>query len=154
MDEVILMGDLSPHFNKSEFACHHCGKLPQVAQSLIDGLEQLRALAGQRVFINDGYRCPQHNQQVGGAPNSMHIVGRATDIQIDQQTTLQTLELVKQISVFTAYGLYVAEHFVHVDVRPPSAPGHIATWGRLTANGNYVTLDLAVQEWNRLHGKP
>lgn len=146
------MGDLSTHFNRSEFACPHCGKSP-MDQALIQGLEHLRQTAGRAIHILSGYRCPQHNQQVGGARSSMHIIGKAADIQIDQLTALQTLELVQQSGAFTGYGFYVAEHFVHVDVRPPISKGVIATWGRLTANGSYCSLEQALKEWKRQHDR-
>ncbi len=82
----------------------------------------------------------------------MHLVGKAADIQIDQLTALQTLRLVQQVPEFTGYGLYCSEHFVHVDVRP-TVLKHIATWGRLTATGKYVSLQEAITEWERVHGK-
>lgn len=145
------MGDLSPHFSKKELACPHCGKAP-IDLMLLSGLEHLRALSQKAIHILSGYRCPQHNQQVGGQSNSMHIVGKAADVQIDQLDALATLRLVQQVPQFTGYGLYVAEHFVHVDTRPPVSIGHIATWGRLTANGSYGTLEQAIKEWERLHG--
>jgi hypothetical protein len=82
----------------------------------------------------------------------MHLVGKAADIQVDQLTALQTLKLVQTIPQFTGYGLYVEEHFVHVDSRTPVPNGHIATWGRLTATGKYGSLDEAIKEWERLNG--
>lgn len=147
------MGDLSPHFSTKEFACPHCGKAP-IDKALLAGLELLRAAANRQVHVLSGYRCPEHNKQVGGQSNSMHIVGKAADVQVDQLNAIQTLELVKQINVFTGYGLYVGEHFVHVDTRQPSSAGHIAMWGRLTSTGPYGTLDQAVKEWERLYGGP
>lgn len=73
------MGDLSPHFNRSEFACHHCGKVI-VSDRLVARLEILRAQLGKPISIVSGYRCPVHNAQVGGAKNSQHLAGQAADL--------------------------------------------------------------------------
>lgn len=68
------MGDLSPHFSRKEFECRCCGRLV-LDDNLLDGLEALRKLAGVPVVVNAGYRCRQHNQEVGGVPNSEHTRG-------------------------------------------------------------------------------
>lgn len=135
---------LSKHFSKKELACKHCDKAP-IAKSLLTGLEKLRALANRPLFVLSGYRCPEHNRREGGATNSMHIIGRAADIQADQLTAYELLGMVKQVTDFTGYGFYVAEHFVHVDTRP----GPLATWGRVTRHGSYTTLALAEENWIR-----
>jgi hypothetical protein len=46
---------------------------------LADALEQVRALTGQPLRINSGYRCPELNAAVGGSPNSYHMRGLAAD---------------------------------------------------------------------------
>ena len=43
------------------------------------GLEQVRALLGQRMLVQSGYRCPALNRMVGGAPASQHLTGEACD---------------------------------------------------------------------------
>lgn len=57
------MGDLSPHFDRTEFRCRHCGLLPPKTRAwrhLATHLERLRAILGRPVRIVSGYRCPQH----------------------------------------------------------------------------------------------
>lgn len=141
------MGDLSPHFNKAEFACTHCNR-SFVDPKLLEGLEKLRVLAGHAVHILSGYRCADHNKKIGGAQSSMHIAGKAADIQVDQLNAKQALDLVKAIPEFTGYGLYVNEHFVHVDTRP----GKLATWGRVDPKQGYVSLAAAEAAWSKQHG--
>lgn len=147
------MGNLSEHFSKKEFACPHCGKAP-MDKDFVLNLEALSDLTlttyGKRssIYILSGYRCPDHNAQIGGASASMHQAGLAADIQIAGLTAKQTLELVEKLDKFTGHGFYVEEHFVHVDNRPG---GH-ATWGRLTRAGPYVSLKVAKDEWERLYG--
>ena len=93
------MGDLSAHFSKSEFACHCCGQM-KIDNALIVALEHLRALAGSPIVVHDGYRCPEHNQEVGGVSNSEHTRGMAADISISGLSLQQMYELALQIPTF------------------------------------------------------
>jgi hypothetical protein len=43
-------------------------------------LEVLRNKVGHPIVINSGYRSPQLNRKVGGAPTSNHLTGCAVDI--------------------------------------------------------------------------
>lgn len=74
------MGDLSAHFSRSEFRCHHCGRLVGPTSQLLAVLERLRARVGRPLRIVSGYRCPAHNAAVGGARGSRHKAGDAADI--------------------------------------------------------------------------
>lgn len=75
------MGDLSPHFSRSELECRCCARL-QLDSRLLNGLEALRVLAGVPVIVHAGYRCPRHNQEVGGVPRSEHTLGMAADVAV------------------------------------------------------------------------
>lgn len=131
------MGDLSAHFSKAELACHCCGQL-KIDTALVDGLEQLRALAGKPVVVHDGYRCPEHNQKVGGVPDSEHTRGNAADISIPGLSLQQMYELALQVPVFLQGGIGVYDSsFLHLDTRP-----HSARWARVC--GQYVGIDHLV----------
>lgn len=114
------MGDLSPHFSRSEFRCK-CGCQPTpVDPHLVEHLEQLRAKIGRPIVIVSGYRCQSHNARVGGAKNSQHLVGRAADIRPGLRVGLDTARNVG----FTGVGLRNGV-VTHVDVRnPPRAVWH------------------------------
>jgi hypothetical protein len=43
-------------------------------------LEPIRTLWGAPIRCVSGYRSPQHNARVGGAPQSLHMRGQAADI--------------------------------------------------------------------------
>ena len=45
-------------------------------------LEVLRERSGGPIRINSGYRSPQLNKKVGGAPTSNHLTGCAADIRV------------------------------------------------------------------------
>jgi zinc D-Ala-D-Ala carboxypeptidase len=47
---------------------------------LTAALEELRARHGRPIRIVSGYRCPVHNAQVHGAPDSQHMYGTAADL--------------------------------------------------------------------------
>lgn len=61
---------------------------------LIDNiLDPLRELYGKPIVVNSGYRCPKLNKAVGGARNSQHLIGQASDI----RTVSNTKESNKQL---------------------------------------------------------
>ena len=131
---------LSEHFSSDEFACRHCGQF-HVDQRLISALEQLRAKVGP-IHITSGYRCPDHNKAIGGAPKSEHVLGRAADIVATRFNLLRLLAEVELVEAFrtSGIGLYPDEGFIHVDVGRPKP----ARWGRLKGKG-YVTLQEALK---------
>lgn len=131
------MGDLSEHFSETEFACHCCGEL-KVETALIEGLEQLRALAGKPVVVHDGYRCPVHNLKVGGVSDSEHTRGTAADVSIPGVTMQEMYDLALRVPTFLKGGIGVYDStFLHLDVRP-----HAARWARV--RGQYVAIDHLV----------
>lgn len=114
------MGDISEHFDRTEFACKcGCGQ-DTVDTELLDVLERIRGYYGEAVYINSGNRCKTYNKSIGGAPASRHIVSKAADISMlsipveDVYTMLSTRYSDK-------YGIGVYDSWVHIDVRPEPA---------------------------------
>lgn len=61
---------------------------------LIDNvLDPLRELYGKPIIVNSGYRCIKLNKAIGGAKNSQHLVGQASDIRTVQNTKESNKEL-------------------------------------------------------------
>ncbi|RLA80927.1 MAG: peptidase M15 [Deltaproteobacteria bacterium] len=74
---------LSKHFNLREFMCPCCGRV-KIYPDLIEALELLRKYIGAKpIYITSGYRCPEHNRAIGGAPDSDHLYGYAADIVVE-----------------------------------------------------------------------
>ena len=119
---VTEMGNLSPHFSESEFACH-CGCSPNVyALTLCQVLEYIRAYADDKpITVLSGYRCRKHNCNVGGARNSQHMLGRAADISVkwtDPNAIFYYAKAaLKQVLGPRQGGVGLYDSFVHVDTR-------------------------------------
>jgi uncharacterized protein YcbK (DUF882 family) len=115
------MGDLSEHFDRSEFACHDgCGRDSIDAETL-RVVERLRDHFGAAVTINSAFRCENHNRSVGGASNSQHLTGRACDVVVEgvgPDSVAQHLETTYE----DRYGIGRYNTFTHVDTRsgPPA----------------------------------
>ena len=76
------MGDLTKNFSRWEFACPcGCG-FAAISMDLINNvLEPTREKFGP-VRITSACRCHQHNRTVGGVSRSLHLLGKAADIQV------------------------------------------------------------------------
>jgi len=133
------MGDLSLHFSRKELSCRCCGRL-QIDSRLLEGLENLRSLAGTPVRVHAGYRCPRHNRVVGGVPHSEHLEGLAADVSLPGLSLQRMYELALEVPHFAAGGIGVYDgDFLHVDVRDRRA-----RWARVS--GRYVGIAELVRE--------
>ena len=130
------MGDLSAHFSTKEFACPDCGRT-KVSGILILALEELRtALGDAPIFVDSGYRCPEHNANVGGQSASQHLLGNAADIRVANKSLQEMFDGARSVKDFLngGVGVYDADPpFIHVDVR-----GSTARWARV--KGEYVGI--------------
>ena len=108
MEQIIQLNanaKLSEHFTLGEFT--KSGSHPEVynipsheaivnLKRVCGWLEVLRERAspdpskGREVpiIINSGYRSPQLNRKIGGAPNSNHLTGCAADIRVENMEQL------------------------------------------------------------------
>ena len=94
MEQIIQLNSqakLSEHFSLGEFT--KSGSHPEVynipsheaianLKRLCGWLEVLRERYGEPIRINSGYRSPQLNRKIGGAPTSNHLTGCAADIRV------------------------------------------------------------------------
>jgi len=100
------------------FACKCCGELPGMDQNLIDLLND----AGiQDTQINCGYRCDDHNAEVGGVAGSQHNAIPCTAADVDASLFDSVDELAEKFEALGADGVgrYPGDagNFVHVDTR-------------------------------------
>jgi len=110
------MGDLTPNFSASEFACK-CGcDKAGLDERLPSMLQQLRDTLGRSVSITSGIRCASHNRSVGGVSNSSHVQGIAADI-----STYNSADRGEKLKAAIEVGFFyigIGKDFLHLDLRP------------------------------------
>jgi len=111
---------VSKHFNRSEFACRcGCG-FDTVDVETIEVLEDLRECFEQPVYISSGCRCIHHNQSVGGTLKSLHTMGRAADVIVNNVNPLIVYAYLDS-KYKDKYGLGKYDDFTHIDTRSQKA---------------------------------
>lgn len=106
---------LSKHFRTREFQTGNCNFVI-VSTMLLKVLDSLRDKIGEPIYINSGYRTPEHNKAVGGSTLSYHMYGMAADIRAEKHTPKQLYTILDDM--LNGWG-GLEEHntFIHVDVR-------------------------------------
>lgn len=113
-------GASSPHFSSAELACKHCG-VNACLPELLDALEQLRAVIGKPIIVNDAYRCAEHNAAVGGVPDSEHVQGIGADISVLGMTGAELEAAAQACPLIKGIGRSDSPAYVHIDTRPAPA---------------------------------
>lgn len=73
------------YFRREEFRCQcggkYCNGFPaEMAEETVRMAGEIRRRAGVPLNVNSGVRCKQHNADVGGVWNSLHLTGQAIDL--------------------------------------------------------------------------
>ncbi|EGF1229278.1 DUF882 domain-containing protein [Campylobacter jejuni] len=121
----------NPYFKESEFQCK-CGKCklpPNVpSDELVDVLCELREHYNAPIIINSGYRCKEHNAEVGGAAKSQHTIGSAADFVVKGVKTEDVHQYVLEKYGDKPFGIAIKNNFenpfggfVHLDTRGKKA---------------------------------
>ena len=91
-------------------------------QALAQGLESVRALLGNPIHVNSGYRSPALNARVGGAPNSRHMTGLAADILCPQfGTPLDVCRAIAASGIPIDQVIHEYANWCHVSFTPAGA---------------------------------
>lgn len=120
---------LTTHFKLSEFHCKDGTPVPSKYYSnvkeLARNLQALRDNIGRPVIISgSGYRTPEWNKKVGGAPHSQHLTASAADISVagmTPQALAQQIEQLIKLGIMKQGGVGVYKTFVHYDIRGAKA---------------------------------
>ena len=105
------------YFTLDEFDCPslpNSGK--NMDSSFLAKLEEAREIAGIPFKITSGYRTKAHNEEVGGVPNSSHLIGVASDIAVSSGSERYTILNALIKAGFKRIG--VAKTFIHCDTDP------------------------------------
>lgn len=117
----------SEHFSKREMNCRcGCKTPPDVERNIIEHckeLEKLRLILGVPMHVHCCYRCTKHNAAIGGAPNSQHRYGRATDFSTKKYRPEDLASLAEGVPAFANGGIHAYWWGTHVDNR-----GYKARW--------------------------
>lgn len=107
------------HFMHSDFICPCCDRLKLIPAfyTHMGYLEQMRSELGFDIIINSGYRCPEHNAEVGGAPKSWHLLF-ATDISLEDDDSYKLKGMYKMALSLGFGGIGLYENHIHLDLRP------------------------------------
>lgn len=114
--------EVIPYFKAYELACQGTGNI-QIDRALAIHLPLLRHTWGKPLNITSACRTPEHNEKVGGHPNSLHLTknpkySTTGCAAVDIATRRWTEEQKKDFCTLAAelgwnYG--VANTFIHVD---------------------------------------
>lgn len=113
-EEYFSINGKKTNFQIKEFACKDGTNLIKIDDELVEKLQIIRTYYNKPVIINSAYRTDEHNREVGGSPNSQHLLGKACDIVVKGIMPKTVGEFAKKIG-FRGVGIY--KDFVHVDTR-------------------------------------
>lgn len=116
---------LSTNFNSTEFDCHGSGCCSQtiINPDLVKYLQQIREHFKAPITITSAYRCPTHNNRIGGATRSQHTQGNAADIVVKGVAPREVAKYAESIGI-KGIGLYETAadgYFTHIDTRTSKA---------------------------------
>jgi len=112
-----LNSDFHLYFEYSEFdSPDQKGSYKHMDVEFLNKLAQARKIAAVGFKITSGYRSPEHNEKVGGVPNSSHTLGHAVDIYAP--TSRQKYIIINALLQAGFDRIGVAKNFIHVDDDP------------------------------------
>lgn len=110
--------DIRPYLKSTEVACPCCGVV-LYDDLFVNKLSALRMLLDRPFKYNSFYRCVPHNEEVGGDQVSLHLDGKACDIDIVNWHTTQIHYLVRYAIIL---GLSVRVYATHVHLSSSAYP--------------------------------
>ena len=133
---------MSKYFSIDELKCHGeenyaeygfntgcgCGGSLIIDPQLETLIDTIREKLGSPLSNSCAYRCPVHNERVGGEPNSYHMQGKACDLIVPDGYDVDSFaqfcrDTMRELGIAGGVGRYYESMFVHVDVR-----GYEAKW--------------------------
>ena len=115
------------HFKMPEFNSKDGIAVPPMyygnVQKVMEQLEVLRSyLNSGAITVSSGYRSPEHNENVGGKPKSMHLKGKAVDFTVKGYTPIQVRSALRYLienGRILPGGIGEYNTFTHYDIGSP-----------------------------------
>ena len=104
---------MGKYFKEEEFTCPCCGKV-FLNPVLIPTLDKIRKDYGKPMIVTSGFRCPSHNQSVGGAASSEHLIGSGADIEC-----ISNYDRFALLSICLKHGIRrigIGKTFIHIGI--------------------------------------
>ena len=151
MKIITTTGNITTHFNGSEFKCKcGCNKV-NIDEMFVDRLELLWQLLHEAVdchviIINSGYRCAKHSQNIKGAfVGDMHNIGAAADFHAltTKGTPIDSMTLCEAAQLCGFGGIAVIDNTnAHVDDRQRGDINYTNKqwYGNESTGQNYMTF--------------
>ena len=117
-----------PSFTAEELACKHCHEC-NMDPDFMMMLQSLRGALDLPLPVTSGWRCPAHNDAVGGGP--AHPQGKAADIAVSDGHFAYELVKLALLHGFTGIGIlsHGDKRFIHLDMLDPKLyPIRKALW--------------------------
>lgn len=120
---------IGKYFIAYEFMCPCCGGI-KYDTKLIEILDTVREMIKTPIIITSGYRCEKHNREIGGAPQSKHILGIAADITTPNILARDLYSIFDTILKNSGgLGYYPRKNILHIDTRKEKARWYEASSG-------------------------
>lgn len=87
-------------------------------RSLAERLQLFRVYKGTKIIITSGWRSHSLNARVGGAKNSFHLKGMASDIIYKDIKKTADKDFQQLKLIFNGLLYYKSQSFFHCDIRP------------------------------------
>ena len=113
------------YVKREELDCPCCG-MNNTRPSFLKKLNKARLYAGIPFVINSGCRCKKHNDAVGGAEDSDHMIGGGADIRCS--SGLERFIIVNALIKAGITRIGVAKSFIHAGENPSKKGSVIWTY--------------------------
>lgn len=137
----MIMGDLSTHFDSTEFICSCCGKYKPMSTLLISMLEKVYDyMNAKAIIISSGYRCENNPW---GYKNDAHRKAMAADLCVQKQdgsfySSWDIAEVAERLG-FRGIGI-IDNTYVHLDTRGHEPFIYDFWFGNEMTGENYTTF--------------
>ena len=116
------------YFKIEEFNSKDGAEMPNDVRKnileLIKNMDVIRSTINKPIYVNSGYRSPEHNRNVGGVKNSFHMRGMACDFHVKGMTPQELKNILVDLinkGKITQGGIGIYPTFIHYDIRGTKA---------------------------------